>query len=246
MGGAAQHRPAAPSRFWRGARAHKRQATRAGRTAESFWLSWRLARPVRKFFPLRATNCAVSLIVSSSSCVMPSGTCTVKISWGRRRRAGVGGRCQGRGAAGRARRAGGEGGGGRLPALSGASRTTGLSIFSVWTATLVPGASLMTGGAGCGTGGGLRRGVSSAERSARRAGERGTGRETYLGGRAVGLRRRAAVHLRPDGFDLRRYARRVRAAPCVASRCGAAFSLRSAHGPSACNTHGRGRRAGGN
>ena len=34
------------------------------------------AAPVRKFLPLRATNCAVSLMTSTSSRVRPSGTCT--------------------------------------------------------------------------------------------------------------------------------------------------------------------------
>ena len=40
----------------------------------------RLVRPVRKLFPLRATNCAVSLITSKSKAEMPSGSAIVYCS----------------------------------------------------------------------------------------------------------------------------------------------------------------------
>ena len=44
-----------------------------GRRACAFVCSL-LVRPVRKLFPFRATNCAVSLTTSRSKAVMPSGS----------------------------------------------------------------------------------------------------------------------------------------------------------------------------
>ena len=43
----------------------------------------RLVSPVRKLLPLRATNCAVSLMTSKSRAVMPSGSTRVYCSWKR-------------------------------------------------------------------------------------------------------------------------------------------------------------------
>lgn len=40
----------------------------------------RLVRPVRKLFPFRATNCAVNLMTSKSSAVIPSGNTSVYCS----------------------------------------------------------------------------------------------------------------------------------------------------------------------
>jgi hypothetical protein len=42
----------------------------------------RLVSPVKKLLPLRATNCAVSLMTSKSKAEMPSGSGIVYCSWG--------------------------------------------------------------------------------------------------------------------------------------------------------------------
>lgn len=56
-----------------------RRATAARARTCGFMCS-RLVRPVRKLFPLRATNCAVSLITSRSKAAIPSGSAIVYCS----------------------------------------------------------------------------------------------------------------------------------------------------------------------